>query len=158
MKVVSLTRRESVFDFPKSERLYKQFNSFIDELNSRSIPENTISAINREVEEINNSTENGIAMKSLMVKKLAAILRLLEKEHKLVPKSYYQNTNLLRDSVVFGVPIGVVIGLITKDMSLIFWGLPIAWVFSFLKGRLMDKKAFKDGRQFSVELMKTFSW
>lgn len=158
MKVVSLIKREGAFDFPKSEQLYKQFNDFIDELNNRSIPENTISAINREVEEINSFTKNGVAMKSLIVKKLAAILKLLEKEHKLVPKNYYQNTNLLRDSVVFGVLIGVVIGLITKDMSLIFLGQPIALVFSFLKGRLMDKKAFKDGRQFSVELLKTFSW
>lgn len=158
MKVVSLKRRESAFDFPKADELYIQFNSFVDELNNRSISENTINAINREVEEINSFTESGVGMKSLILKKLAVILKLLEKEHKLVPKNYYQNNNILKDSVVFGVPIGVVIGLITKDMALISVGMIIAMVISFVRGRIMDKKALKEGRQFSGELLKTFSW
>ena len=158
MKVVSLKRRESAFDFPKADELYIQFNSFVDELNNRSISENTINAINREVEEINSFTESGVGMKSLILKKLAVILKLLEKEHKLVPKNYYQNNNLLKDSVVFGVPIGVVIGLITKDMAVISVGMVIAMAFSFVRGRIMDKKALKEGRQFSGELLKTFSW
>ena len=158
MKVVSLKRRESAFDFPKADELYIQFNSFVDELNNRSISENTINAINREIEEINSSTESGVGMKSLILKKFAVILKLLEKEHKLVPKNYYQNNNLLKDSVVFGVPIGVVIGLITKDMALISVGMVIAMAISFVRGRIMDKKALKEGRQFSGELLKTFSW
>lgn len=85
MKVVSLKRRESAFDFPKADELYIQFNNFVDELNSRSIPKNTVNAINREIEEINSSTKTGISMKSLIVKKLTTVLKLLEKEHKLVP-------------------------------------------------------------------------
>ena len=158
MKVVSLKRRKSAFDFPKADELYMQFNDFVDELNSRSIPENTISAINREIEEINSSTEIGVSMKSLIVKKLTAILKLLEKEHKLVPKNYYRNNNLLKDSVVFGAPTGFVIGLITKNMALISAGMVIAMAISFIRGRIMDKKAFEEGRQFSSELLKTFSW
>lgn len=157
MKVVSLKRRESAFDFPKADELYIQFNNFVDELNSRSIVENTINAINREIEEINSSTEIGVSMKSLIVKKLTAILKLLEKEHKLVPKNYYRNNNLLKNSVVFGVPIGIIIGLITKDMALISAGMIIAMAISFVRGRIMDKMALKEGRQFSGKLLKTFS-
>ena len=158
MKVVSLKRRESAFDFPKADELYMQFNDFVEELNSRSIPENTISAINREIEEINNSTKTGVSMKSLIVKKLTAILKLLEKEHKLVPKNYYQSNNLLKYSVLFGAPIGIIIGLISKDMALISVGMIIAMAISFVRGRIMDKKALKEGRQFSGELLKKFSW
>lgn len=158
MKVVSLKRRKGAFDFPKADEVYIQFNSFVDELNNRSISENTINAINREIEEINSSTESGVGMKSLILKKLAVILKLLEKEHKLVPKNYYRNNNLLKNSVVFGVPIGVVIGLITKDMAMISAGMVIAMAISFVRGRIMDKKALKEGRQFSGELLKTFSW
>ena len=88
MKVVSLKRQKSAFDFPKADELYMQFNDFVDELNSRSIPENTISAINREIEEINSSTEIGVSMKSLIVKKLTAILKLLEKEHKQIGRAH----------------------------------------------------------------------
>ena len=134
-----------------------QFNDFVDELNSRSIVENTINAINREIEEINSSTEIGVSMKSLIVKKLTSILKLLEKEHKLVPKNYYRNNNLLKNSVVFGVPIGIIIGLITKDMALISAGMIIAMAISFVRGRIMDKMALKEGRQFSGKLLKTFS-
>ena len=158
MKVVSLKRRESAFDFPKADELYIQFNNFVDELNSRSIPKNTVNAINREIEEINSSTKTGISMKSLIVKKLTTVLKLLEKEHKLVPKNYYQSNNLLKYSVLFGAPIGIIIGLITKDMALISVGMIIAMVISFVRGRIMDKKALKEGRQFSGELLKNFSW
>lgn len=52
----------------------------------------------------------------------------------------------------FGLPFGVVIGLITKNMGLLAIGLPIGMGIGVMVGSKMDKKALEEGRQLNMEI------
>ena len=52
----------------------------------------------------------------------------------------------------FGLPIGVVFGLLMKNMGLMAIGLPIGLGVGAAVGSSMDKKALQEGRQIDVEM------
>lgn len=152
MKIVVLKKREELSEFPKLIEIYTQFNEFINELNNRDFTDSTISFINREIEELNSETTNGNSFKKLIIKKQTRITKLIEKEYKIVPKNYYRNLWIVLGMAAFGIPLGVVFGIIMGNMGLLAIGLPIGMAIGFAVGAEMDKKAFKEGRQLNVEL------
>lgn len=77
----------------------------------------------------------------------AAILKLLEKELKIVPRNHYQMLWLTLGVYIFGIPIGVAFGAIMRNMGLFGVGLPIGMSIEIPFGAGMDTKAKNDGRQ-----------
>lgn len=152
MKIIELKRRQDMSISPKLDATYTQFNALVDELNTRSLPDCTVSAVNKEIEEVNATTKVWNSMRRLVLKKQSKIVRLIEKEHKIVPKNYYRNLWLVLGMSVFGIPIGAAIGSSIGNMGLIGIGLPIGMAFGMVAGARMDKKALKEGRQLSIEL------
>lgn len=77
---------------------------------------------------------------------------MLEKEHKIVPKNYYQSLWMLLGMAAFGLPIGAAFGASIGNMAFLSIGLPIGMVIGLAMGAGMDKKALKEGRQLDVEV------
>jgi hypothetical protein len=80
------------------------------------------------------------------------LIKLIEKEVKLVPKNYYRNLWLTLGMAGFGIPIGVAFGASLGNMAFIGVGLPIGLAFGIALGTGMDKKALAEGRQLDLEI------
>lgn len=134
MKIIELKRRKDMTISPKMDAVYSQFNELIDELNTRGLPDSTVSVVNREIEEVNSTAKVGNSMRRLLLKKQAKIVRLIEKEHKIVPKNYYRNLWLTLGMSAFGIPIGTAIGASVGNMGLLAIGLPIGMAATHWNG------------------------
>jgi len=134
-------------------QLYSQFDTLLSELRKKELPDSFIQTINNEVEEINTSdslTTNDL--RKVIKKKQTAILRLIEKDLKLVPKNYYRTLWLALGMTVFGIPLGVLAGVLLGNSSLFILGLPIGVAIGVTVGTLMDKTAAKENRQLNLEI------
>ncbi len=80
------------------------------------------------------------------------ILKLIEKELKLVTRNHYRNTWLAVGIGIFGVKMEVVIGAITGNMCFIGIGIPIGLSIGIAVGTMMDQKARENGKQLDFEI------
>lgn len=143
---------KSVSDYRLFE-IYNQFDMLLSELRKRELADTIIQTINKEVQEINSnhsSTPNDL--RKLVKKKQTAILRLIEKELQLVPKKYYRTLWLALGMTVFGIPLGVLAGVVLGNPSLFMLGLPIGVAIGLTVGITLDRKAVKENRQLNLEI------
>jgi hypothetical protein len=153
MEIIELKEKAGISDNVNLNNLYQQFQELLKELRKRELPDNIVEFINRDIEELNSSASSGKELRKLFKKKQNTIVQLLEKELKIVPKSYYQNLWLAIGMSVFGLPIGIVFGMLVLDnMAFFAIGIPIGMVIGMSVGSGMDKKAFQEGRQLDVVL------
>ncbi|NJM78791.1 MAG: hypothetical protein HC854_02700 [Flavobacterium sp.] len=108
--------------------------------------------MNSKIEELNNTTAEGDALRKLIKVKQNEIIKYLEKELKYVTKNYYKNLWFVLGMSMFGVPIGVIIGTSQDNMSLLGLGFPFGILIGILVGSRLDKKAFEEGRQIDIEI------
>ncbi len=128
----------------------EHFENLLSELRKKELPDALIQSINKAVEEINTASTQETALKNVLRKKQSAIIRMVEKEVKLVPKFYYRNLWMVLGMSAFGIPMGVVFSMSLKNMAFIGIGLPIGMAIGIAVGTVMDKKAFEEGRQLDV--------
>lgn len=105
----------------------------------------------RSVQELNVFQGSDAKLISLARKKMNGILRVLEKEMNVVPKNEYRLRWLALGMSVFGVPMGVVFGLILENMAFLGIGLPIGLTLGIAIGNSMDQRAAQEGRQLKFE-------
>jgi len=153
---MTLSDLNEVKDTSKSEKLskiYIQFQNILGELKKRELPDETIGFINKDIAEINTTPYIDKDLVKLLRKKLTKIIRILEKELKIVPKGYYKVLWSSKGICIFGLPVGIIFGLIIMNNA---GYLPIGFPFGMLVGRIlgssMDKKAFEEGRQLDVNI------
>ena len=130
----------------------KQFNSLIKLLNDKNLTINVIKKINDDITELNSSQVMGTALSHLIKKKQNKIIKLTEKELKIVPKNYYRNLWMVLGMSAFGLPLGVAFGLSLGNIGLLAIGLPIGMAIGTLVGSKLDKKALESGKQLDIEL------
>ena len=130
----------------------KQFNSLIKLLNDKNLTLNVIKKINDDITELNSSQVMGTALSHLIKKKQNKIIKLTEKELKIVPKNYYRNLWMVLGMSAFGLPLGVAFGLSLRNIGLLAIGLPIGMAIGTLVGSKLDKKALESGKQLDIEL------
>ena len=152
MEIKHLRHREDSTSNSKLNKSQIQFTELIGELNNKNLPDKTVEIINKHIEELNSSLLSGSGFKRLLMKKQTQIIKLLEKNHKLVPKNYYRNLWMVLGMSAIGLPIGVAFGASIGNMGLLAIGLPIGMVVGLAMGSGMDKKASKGGRQLNIEL------
>lgn len=154
MNIIKLIEPKDENISPKLKEIYFKFNELIDELNSKEFPVNTINSINLDIEELNSASPNMKGVRGHLLKKQTKILRLIEKEHKIVAKNYYRNLWMALGMATFGVPFGVAYGIISGNMAMLGVGLPVGMVIGIAIGSSKDKKAFSEGRQLEIDLIK----
>jgi hypothetical protein len=152
MEINELLYREEFQSGNKNEKVYPEFRAFLDELKVKNLNENVITFINDCIDEINSSALNGKKFIQFSIQKQALILKLIEKEHKIVPKNHYRNTWGLFGMTTIGLPIGVAIGLSNDNIGLLGLGFPIGIAIGVAIGISMDKKAFTEGRQLNTDI------
>lgn len=108
--------------------------------------------LNKEIEIINGVTDSEKKLRKQIRNSQTKILRLLEKQLKLVSVNYYRNTWLVVGMAAFGIPLGAAYGSITGNMAFIGIGLPIGMALGIAVGTGMDKKAMKEGRQLDIKV------
>lgn len=136
----------------KLERKYLIFSKLITELRKREIPEYISLKINQQIEAINSFYGESRQLSKLMKKGLHSILKLLEKELKIVPKNYYRNLWMVLGLSTFGVPLGAAYGTLIGNMGMMGLGMPIGIGIGLAIGVGLDKKAKECGRQLDVEI------
>jgi len=129
---------------------FAQFQKLLSELRKQKLTNEIIEKLNVFIEELNSTHET--EFKKQLKLKQTKIVKLLEKELKIVPKNYYRNIWLAVGMAAFGVPIGVSFGLSMGNLGLLGLGLPIGMAIGIAIGTGMDKKAFEEGRQLDVVL------
>ena len=153
MTIIKLRGVKNLESDIRLNQLYSQFDILLSELRKKELPDSIIQTINSEVEEINTSdslTTNDL--RKVIKKKQTAILRLIEKDLKLVPKNYYRTLWLALGMTVFGMPLGVLAGVLLGQPGLFAIGLPIGVAIGVTVGTLMDKTAAKENRQLNLEI------
>ena len=121
-------------------------------LNDKNLTLNVIKKINDDITELNSSQVMGTALSHLIKKKQNKIIKLTEKELKIVPKNYYTNLWMVLGMSAFGLPLGVAFGLSLGNIGLLAIGLPIGMAIGTLVGSKLDKKALESGKQLDIEL------
>tara|TARA_R110002073_G_scaffold72537_1_gene177774 strand:+ start:816809 stop:817276 length:468 start_codon:yes stop_codon:yes gene_type:complete len=134
------------------DKQYSQFEALISELTTRKIPAAIVQSLDREIETLNAVADGDAAFGKTLKKTQTNILKLLEKELKLVPKNYYRNLWLPLGMAAFGIPLGVAFGASLGNMGLLALGIPIGMGVGIAVGTNLDKKAEASNNQLNLEI------
>lgn len=126
---------------------FKKLELLISELETLHLHQNVQEAINLEIYNINRTSLLGKEFVRMLNKSQAKILKIIKKEHGIVPKNYYANLWSLFGVSGLGIPIGIGLGKLLNNMRLFVLGIPLGIGLASLIGLALDKKAFKEGRQ-----------
>lgn len=137
---------------PKVETALSHLQNLVLILNEKKLQHNVVLQINFEIDEINRSVLVGNPLFNLIKKKQSNIIKLLEKDLKIVPVNYYRNIWIPLGMGAFGLPLGSLLGLSLGNIGLMAIGLPIGVAIGAAFGAVLDKKAKKEGRQLNIEI------
>lgn len=152
MNIKKLKNRPNIDQHKKLYASYTQLDKLLMELSTKQLPDKTISSINDGIDHINSVSQSEKVLGRQITKTQNHIIKLIEKEHKLVTKNYYRNTWLAVGMAAFGIPLGVAFGASLGNMAFIGIGMPIGMAIGIAVGTGMDKKAFEEGRQIDLEI------
>lgn len=131
---------------------YLAFERLIAALKKMKLPLTIVTAMNREIELINHFYGSDTGLINQMAGAQKRIMKLLEKQLKIVPKNHYLNLWMVLGMSVFGVPLGVVWGTTSGNMANLGIGLPIGMAMGIAVGAALDGKAKREGRQLDLDL------
>lgn len=151
MKIAELKKRPDINQSKKLNSRFANFEILIKELNKKEINDEIVDVINRDVAGINAFSGANKELLKLLRKSQMGILKLIEKELKLVPKNLYRNRWLAIGMAAFGVPFGLAFSASLGNMAFLGVGIPIGMVVGMAIGAGMDKKASEEGRQLDLE-------
>lgn len=152
MEIKKLNERHGIDQNKKLIGAYTQFYKLLTELRNKELPVEIVISINKGIEQINSVSESGKELRKQIRKTQSSIIKLLEKELKLVTKNHYRNTWLVVGIAAFGIPLGVALGASVGNMGLLGIGIPIGMAIGIALGSRRDKKAFDEGRQLDLEI------
>lgn len=152
MQLVKPDLKPELLTDTKTDALYHQLRKLLDEVGQKKISATTVNSINKEIETINTTPLLDKDLHKLLKEKQTYLIKMLEKEHKIVPKNYYRSIWLAAGMGAFGLPIGVAFGLLIGNIAFLSIGLPIGMAIGVGVGTLLDKKAVDEGRQLDIEI------
>lgn len=152
MDIKELKNRPDIDQHKKLYASYSQFDKLLMELKTKELSNKTVNFINDEIDQINSVSESEKVLIRQINKTQSHIIKLIEKEHKIVTKNHYRNTWLVVGMAAFGIPLGVAFAASLGNMAFLGIGLPIGMAMGIAVGTGMDKKAFEEGRQIEFEL------
>lgn len=153
MALLELQASEFILSEEKALVLFRQLDQIRTELSTRELADPTLQAVNGMITEINTSGQSGKPLQKQLKDIRTKLLKLLEKELKLVPRHHYRTQWMVLGMSAFGIPIGVAFGMSIGNLGMLGLGLPIGMAIGVAVGSGMDEKAKKEGRQlnFTVE-------
>ena len=152
MEINELKKRKGIGENKQLIDAYIQFEKLLTQLRKRKLPDEVVQAINTNIDLIDPDPGTEEDLRKQLRKTQSDILRLIEKELKLVPKNHYRNVWLALGIAAFGVPLGVVFGASLGNMGYLAIGIPFGLSIGLAIGTGLDKKAADEGRQLDVEI------
>ena len=147
MPTLNLSNRPSFETNPKLGKQSNSLQTLLAALSEKEIPETHISKINEIIGGINDFSGTDPELLKMMKAGQAAILKLLEKELKIVAQNHYQTQWMALGMAAFGIPMGVAFGTAMGNLGLLGIGIPIGLAFGIAVGNGMDVKAKNQGLQ-----------
>ena len=144
MEIKELKKTTSKTQNKKMVNAFNQFEKLLNTLKKKDLNNDIIISINNTIDDINTISNSEKTLKKQIRRGQASVIKLLEKELKLVTKNHYRNSWLAKGMTAFGIPLGVAFGTSLGNMALLGLGIAI--------GTGMDKKALEEGRQLDIEL------
>lgn len=142
-----------ISDF-RSKQEMNGLESLLNEIEEREISVEVCELINAEIGKLNQFLQKPSSEKkqlSALKNTKSEILKIIEKELKLVPKDYYRNMWMAAGMATFGLPLGLLISISTGNWAFIGIGLPIGMVIGMAYGTKLDEKAIKEDRQLKID-------
>lgn len=152
MEIKELKKRPNFDQNTKLINAYAQFDKLLTELEKKKLPEEIVNSINNGIDQLNSVSESEKELRKQIRVSQSSILKLIEKELKIVTKNHFRNTWLAVGMTVFGIPLGVAFGASLGNMAFLGIGLPIGMAIGIAVGSGKDKKAFEEGRQIDLEI------
>ncbi len=150
--MTTLIERPNLAANSKAALIYNQFSSLLRALAERELPENVTAFIYQEVQLVNAMPDDAKGFTKTIKTAETKIVRLVEKQLKIVPRHYYRKLWLVLGMSSFGIGIGVMFGVSIGNMAMMGVGLPIGMAIGVGIGTAMDNKALREGRQLNIEL------
>ncbi len=150
-EIIPLNDRPDFVSDPKVNNAYTQLAALLDELRTRELPIGVVALINQGVDQLNAVAEPDRALARKIKGQQNKILRMLEKELKIVPKGYYQALWMVLGMSAFGLPLGVAMGMTLGNLAFLASGLPIGIAIGLGIGTGIDNKTRREGRQLNFE-------
>lgn len=151
-KISDLKRRPGIESNSKLQKTLLQLEKLLAELEQQELNHTLVTSINKEIVALNSIPTSDKNLRKQIIKGQTNIIKIAEKELKLVPKNYYRNLWLAIGMAVFGLPIGIIIGVALDNMAFLGIGLPMGLAVGIAIGTGMDKKAQEEGRQLDIEI------
>lgn len=152
MEIEQLNLDDRVYQNEKLKKCALNLKEILEALRNRDIPKDTVIQINQEINELNTFSGDDKGVKKKIKSAKSTILKQIEKKLKLVPKNHYRNQWMAIGMSSFGLPMGVVFGIVLDNMAFLGIGLPIGMAIGMAIGSSMDENARKEGRQLDVDL------
>lgn len=152
MNIIELEHREAILENSKLNNAYTRLGDLLKELRKKDLPGSIVEDINTKIVVLNSVSGSEIELKKALKGTESEIIKLLEKELKMVIKNYYRNLWMVLGMAAFGVPLGVAFGLSIGNMGMMAIGMPIGMAVGLGVGMSLDKKALEDGRQLDFEI------
>lgn len=152
MGINELKKRKGIGENKQLIDTYIQFEKLLTQLRKRKLPDEVVQAINTNIDLIDPDPGTEEDLRKQLRKTQSDILRLIEKELKLVPKNHYRNIWMSLGIAAIGLPLGVVFGASLGNMGYLAIGIPFGLSIGLAIGTGLDKKAADEGRQLDVEI------
>ena len=148
MPLSTLKARTALEGNPKLVKAEQNLNSLLAAIGQKSISPEVEKKINEIIEEGNNNfgTDDKERIKRLKTAQ-TAILKILEKDHQIVPKNHYQLQWTAIGMAAIGLPLGMAFGMSLGNLGLMGLGLPIGLGVGVAIGTAKDKQTAQEGRQ-----------
>jgi hypothetical protein len=134
----------------KLTRKYQLFENLTAALAKRNLPVNIITSINKEIELINDFYGSDTGLINQLAGAQKRILKMVEKQLKIVPKNHYLYLWMALGMSVFGIPLGLAFGHTSGNAINLGIGIPIGMVLGMAVGNFLDDKARREGRQLDL--------
>lgn len=127
-----------------------RLDTLVDALNERSIPSELAEKIDFRIRSINATGGVSVSVREL-TSLYKEILKLIESELGLVPKNHHLKIWMALGMSAFGLPVGIMISVLTGNYAFVSIGLPIGMGAGVAVGSAFDRKAATEGRQLNIE-------
>lgn len=151
MEIKSLNSRPGIEANKKLKGRFILFEAILNELKKKEIPDEIITVINGQIDEVNAAPDVEKELRMKLKKSQTTILKLIEKELKLVTINHYRNT-YLAVGLALGVAFGSAFGASLGNMAFMGVGLPIGMAIGIAIGTQKDKEAKENGKQLDLEI------
>lgn len=151
MEIIELKASPFQDESHKSNAPYLRLEQLLTELRIRGLSDESILAINRWMAPLNTTlwADEKKYFRALL-STYTSILKLIEKNHKLVVKNHYRNLWMTLGMAIIGIPIGITLGVILGNLGFMGLGFPIGMGLGIAFGASMDHKAAETGRQLNL--------